>query len=268
MIPLKPRRVDRENNNTPILSNQEIDEYAQAVLADYKPKLLREPGIINHEHFIESYLGLNLIYHDIYSDDPDQPILAVTAFKTCELSVFDEENECVRDIVIPARSVVINNIIAESPEMESVARFSGMHESGHSLMQWHVYTGKTITGKSFDPEYEWEDIYPAVCCRRENIESSSYIPKVKTADEWREHHADYFAGAITMPNATFIPFIRNLMRDNDYYKDSITMNRSEDLDILAYDILPDAVNEVYGVSKQAARIKLRTSGLVRGTSSL
>ena len=108
------------------------------------------------------------------------------------------------------------------------------------------------------------------CCllRRENIESSAYIPNVKTADEWREHHADYFAGAITMPNATFIPFIRNLMRDNDYYKDSITMNRSEDLDILAYDILPDAVNELYGVSKQAARIKLRTSGLVRGTSNL
>ena len=134
MILLKPRRFDRENNYTPILSNREIDEYAQAVLSDYKPELLREPGILNHEHFIESYLGLNLIFHDIYSDDPEQPILAVTAFKTCELSVFDEENECVSDIIIPARSVVINNIIAESPEMESVARFSGMHECGHSLM--------------------------------------------------------------------------------------------------------------------------------------
>ena len=48
MIPLiKLRRVDRANNNTPILSNREIDEYAHAVLARYKPSLLKKPGIFN-----------------------------------------------------------------------------------------------------------------------------------------------------------------------------------------------------------------------------
>ena len=51
MIELKITRVDRENDNTPILSNKEIDEFACAVLEDYNPKLLREPGIIDYEHF-------------------------------------------------------------------------------------------------------------------------------------------------------------------------------------------------------------------------
>ena len=127
--------------------------------------------IINHEHFLESYLGLRVIHHDLYSDDPEQPVLAMTAFKDCETKVFDRENECISDIVIPARSVVLNNSIAEPLEMEFVARFSGMHEGGHSIMQWHVFTGETINGDLFDPDYDWEDIDPFVCCRRENIEN-------------------------------------------------------------------------------------------------
>jgi len=268
MIPLRLRRVDRANNNTPILSNREIDEYAHAVLADYKPRLLRKPGIIDHEHFIESYLRMNLILHDIFSDDEDQPVLGITAFKDIEIPVFDRENKCVKSIYIPARSVVLNNLIAEPEETEPTARFSGMHEAGHSMMQWHVFTGETFDGDLFDPDYDWEDMYPAVCCRRENIESKVYIRKDRNAEDWREHHADYFAGAVTMPNVTFIPFIRNLMRDHKYYREAITMDRDEDWDILAQVILPDAVNEAYGVSKTAARIKLRTTGLVRGSSMI
>ena len=45
MITLKPNRVDYRNHNTPILYDREIDEFAHAVLEDYKPQLLREPGI-------------------------------------------------------------------------------------------------------------------------------------------------------------------------------------------------------------------------------
>ena len=56
MVKLNPRRVDRRNHNTPILFDREIDDYAQAILADYKPELLCEPGAIDFQHFLESYL--------------------------------------------------------------------------------------------------------------------------------------------------------------------------------------------------------------------
>ena len=66
MIKMKIARVDQNNDNTPILSNREIDEFAYAVLEDYDANLLREPGMIDYEHFIESYLGMEIIYKDIY----------------------------------------------------------------------------------------------------------------------------------------------------------------------------------------------------------
>jgi len=181
MIPLKLRRVDPANNNTPILSNHEIDEYAHAVLSDYKPKLLRSPGIINYEHFIESYLEMTLMTYDLYSDDPDQPILGITALKDCPIEIFDRENECVNEIIIPARTIVLNNIITESEETQAIARFSSIHEAGHSMMQWHVFTGETFGGDPFNPDYDWEDIFPAVCCRRKNIESKAYGKKDRNA---------------------------------------------------------------------------------------
>jgi len=62
MITLKVRRVDHKNNNTPILYDREIDDFAHEVLADYKPGLLREPSAIRFEHFLESYLGVGRSY--------------------------------------------------------------------------------------------------------------------------------------------------------------------------------------------------------------
>jgi hypothetical protein len=57
------------------------------------------------------------------------------------------------------------------------------------------------------------------------------------------------------------------MREHNYYRNYITLGVNDDWDILAHDLLPDAINETYGVSKQAARIKLRTSGFVKGRQS-
>ena len=266
MIRLKSHRVDYKNNNTPILSHHEIDEFAHAVLEDYKPELLREPGKINYQHFLESYLGMQIAIHDLYYDDPEQPILAMTVFDDWWIKVFDRENNCVKEVFIPARTVIIDASLMVS-EKEAVALFSGMHEGGHITMQWHVFTGKTLDGYAYDPDGDCEfseEIFPYVCCRRDNIESTPTKKKVRTAEEWREYHADYFAAAITMPNATFKPFVNRFLRENGYYRSSITLGRDEELDILADDLLPDAISDTYGVSKRAARIKLRTSGFVYG----
>jgi len=265
MVRLNTRRVDRTNNYTPILYDREIDEYAQAVLREYKPSLLREPGAVNTQHFLESYCRMRIFYYDIYNEDSERPILAMTVFKRRNIKIFDKENECVREVSVPARSVIIDNYVL-GPDRESLKRFSCGHEGGHITMQWHVYTGETFDGDPYDPDYDWDGVEPYVCCSRENIESTGQSEsKIRTAKEWREHHADYFSGAFTMPNATFKPFVTNLMREHGYYKGPITLGRDNDWDLLADDILPFEISEVYGVSKRAARIKLRTSGFVTGT---
>ena len=261
MVKLYPHRIDREHNNTPVLFDREIDDYAHAVLAEYKPELLREPGAIDYQHFLESYLGIYIDFMDLYSEDPNRPILAMTVFKKSKVKIFDRENECVREITVPGRQVLFDNAVTETGR-ESLALFSGMHEGGHITMHWHVHTGETIDGEVFDPDCEFKKISSVVCCSRENIESNEPPKRIRTANDWREHQADYFAAAITMPNRTFLPFVHGMLRENGYYRGSIRLGRDDDLDILANDILPDAINEVYGVSKRAARIKLRKLGIV------
>ena len=259
MVKLNPRNVDYMNHNTPILYDYEIDAYAHAVLEDYKPLLLEEPGTLNFQHFLESYLGASIEYHDIYNDDPERPILAMTIYGCGEIKVFDRENGCISRIEVPKRTVIIDNAVMKSGK-EGLALFSGVHEGGHIMMHWDVYSSMLEAAAECG-----EDIAPVVYCRRENIER---IPRggtkrqKRTAEEWREHQADYFAAAIAMPNITIKPFVHAMLRENGYYKGSITLGRDSDLDILADDIIPNAISEVYGVSKRAARIKLRKLGFV------
>ena len=255
MVRLNPNRVDHRNHNTPILYDREIDALAHEILADYKPELLQEPGRINYQHFLESYLDMRIEFHDIYSEDPERPILAMTLFESGAIRVFDREEACISRVTLPGRTVIIDNAVME-PGRESLALFSGLHEAGHITMHWEVYT---LIG-----EENWrDDLAAIVCCRRENIESTKRSGQ-RTAADWREHHADYFAAAIAMPNATFIPFVHSVLRDAGFYKGAVTRGLDEDLDILADDILPDAISEVYGVSRRAAQIKLRKTGFVYG----
>ena len=264
MIRLNLHRIDRANGNTPVLYNHEIDEYAQAVIEDYKPELLKEPKAVRFGHFLESYLDMRIEYQHIYNKDPERPILAMTAFEKGRLKVFDKENKCTGHVFIQPRTVVIDNIVTK-PGMEGLALFSGLHEGGHITMHGHIYADRKNYAGEFKPD-ENISVSPVVCCRRDSIEKFGKTngKKLRTAKEWREHQANYFAAAMAMPNATFKPFVNQLMRENGYYRSSIILGQDGDWDILADEILPDAISEVYGVSKHAARIKLKTCGFVIG----
>jgi len=246
MIQMKITRVDRENDNTPILSNREIDEFAYAVLEDYDPDLLSEPGTIDYEHFIESYLGMEIIYKDIYYKENTPPIYGVTVFRDSTVKVFDRENGGVAHPIIRANTIIMDNVVIKNGGM---AIFTGFHECGHYFLHQGVYS-----------------IFRAgqVCCRKKSTEKSpnSFSQSGWTAEEWREHQANRFAEAIIMPNATFIPFVMKVLREYEVYKRSILLGENEDWDIVARDLLPERISEVYGVSKQAASVKLKKCGFV------
>ncbi len=261
MINFKPRRVNTEDGRTPVMFDREIDELAHKILKDYRPELLTEPGIIDYEHFLERYLGASVQFYDIYNKDPERPILALTAFTDGEIDVFDEENECVSTVFVPARTVVLDNSIVDSG-IVGVDLFSGLHEGGHLVCHWRVLLDED--GVPYDGT---SDSASVIVCRRENIESYKHGGRERTAADWREHQADYFAAAIAMPNSSFQPFVNKLLHENGYYKGIIQIGRDSDLDILADDLLPEYISEAYGVSKRAARIKLRKAGFVNGGNS-
>jgi Zn-dependent peptidase ImmA (M78 family) len=255
MIEFKARRKDK--SGTPILSDVEIDQFAHAVLEDYRPELLEEPGRIAFEHFLESYLGVSLAFYDIYNEDPDRPIFAATAFQDERLRVFDREKMSVVSIPVAAWTVIIDNSVMQ-PGKEGLALFTGLHEGGHIMLHSSVYVSGCANQLSL-----FEDaLSPIVSCHRDSIENFGTTRRQRTPVEWREHHADYFAAALAMPNATFKPFVHNLLREHDFWKGKIITGVDEDLDDLARYILPECISEAYGVSKKAAFVKLRKTGFV------
>jgi len=257
MINFKPRRVNFEDKRTPVMFNDEIDELAHSVIKDYRPELLKEPGKIDVEHFLEHYLGAEVQFHDIYNEDPSKPIRALTAFTKGGVKVFDRENNRISIINVQARTVILDNEVME-PGKEGVALFSGCHEGGHLNMHWDVYVDKR--GVPYEKTENGEAA--VICCRRSNIECVNFSYKERTLSDWQEHQADYYASALTMPNITFRPFVMQFLRENGIYKGHIRIGRSSDLDILADELLPDYISETYGVSKRAARIKLRKCDFV------
>lgn len=254
-------RVDRKHNNTPILRNRDIDQFVHAVLEDYKPSLLQEPSKINFEHFLESYLGATVWYHSIFHEEDKPPILGVTAFKDGYLKIFDRVDMCVSTIPIAANSVVIDSSLMENGG-SGRAMFTGLHEGGHLMMHRGVYAPDEVDGQLSFIE---EELAPVLSCRRDSIAEFTPSPwgtNTKTSAEWREYQANYFAAAIAMPNATFRPFICDLLHQHGFRKGQIVTGHDEDWDILAEDILPSEISDTYGVSKRAAFIKLKQAGFV------
>ena len=98
MIEFKWSKVDAKNSNTPILKDSDIDDLAEMLLQDYKPKLLHEPSKINYWHFLESYLGATVEVHDIYYEEEAGPIWGATAFNEEVLRIFDREHSRISHI--------------------------------------------------------------------------------------------------------------------------------------------------------------------------
>jgi Zn-dependent peptidase ImmA (M78 family) len=249
--------VDKKNNNTPILKDKEIDDLAEILLKDYKPQLLKEPTPINYLHFLESYLGATLEFHDIFYGADEQPILGATAFNDEVLRVFDKENMCVGNIHVNNRTIILDNSIMKEGK-EGLALFTALHEGGHLWMHPGVYN-RTIGQLSL---FESLAIKPVVCCRRKNIESFGDSGGVRTAEGWREHHADYFASAIAMPKSTFIPFVKETLDSFGIRGGRIITGIDLSHNRFAKYQLPKIISDMYGVSKTAAFIKLKKFGFV------
>ena len=47
-------------DRTPIVTDLYIQDYAEAVVRDYRPELLVTPGEVDAFHFLENYLGVTV----------------------------------------------------------------------------------------------------------------------------------------------------------------------------------------------------------------
>ena len=254
MIPFRWRI--RDKTRTPIIRNEDIWEYAEMLVGDYRPSLLREPGPIPVEHFLESYLGASLDYQDIYFERGAQPIAGATVFNDERIRVFDREGQCTRVIEVSANTIIIDNSTVAAGN-RGFAAFTGLHEGGHFTMHPEVYQLNPNQFCLFEPQ---KDGSGAVCCRRSSL-SKRWCGKL-TPEQYREHQANTFAAFTAMPRQTFIPLAGELIRKAGY-RDGIFVDVETDWECESY--LEKICNElagVYGMSFTAVKIHLRDLGLL------
>jgi len=110
---------------------------------------------------------------------------------------------------------------------------------------------------------------PVVCCRKNSIESFGRRKALVTSEDFREHQADYFASAIAMPKSTFIPLALEILEIKWYYRwPGNNRNLIGNTIGLAEDGFPRLIAKAYGVSRQAAAIKLRKFNFIVAKDNL
>jgi Zn-dependent peptidase ImmA (M78 family) len=265
LIEFQWNKIDKKSN-TPVIKDVELEELAEMLLKDYKPALLKDPRRIKYEHFLESYLGANLEYQHIYYGEDEGQIFGVTAFNEERLKVFDKDNLCTKHLIIDKNSVVLDHYVTEEGR-EGLELFTGLHEGGHLWLHPMVYSEPAEQLSLFSSDTE--PIKPVTCCRRSDIESFGRSWKgYRTPEEWREHQADYFASAIAMPKATFIPLVLEALKAHGITDGYVVEDAGLKERFFAKEKLPKVIVDAYGVSKAAAYVKLRKFGFIRDTKSL
>lgn len=256
MIPFRCRV--RDKTHTPIVRNTDIWEYAEALVGDYKPALLKEPSEINVVHFLESYLGATIEYQDIFYNKGESPIAGATVFNDDVIRVFDREGMCTRTIEVSAGTIIIDNATVEKGN-KGYEAFTCLHEGGHFSMHTEVYRYNENQICLFDTPKEGKTV---VCCRKDTMFPSFSRDRRLTPEQSREHQANVFAAFVAMPRPTFIPFATELIQgagfpDGIFVYDDTSWECDYALDKVCGDIV-----STYGVSYTAARIHLKELDLM------
>jgi hypothetical protein len=74
-------------SQVPYLTYDVLEEYAEAIIADFAPERLHNPGQLDVDRFIEFYLGLSVEFHRICYD---RKVLGMTSFNDGKIDVANE----------------------------------------------------------------------------------------------------------------------------------------------------------------------------------
>ena len=238
-------------DGTPIVRDEAIAAYAEAVLSDYRPELLEMPGKVDGVDFIENYLGANLEFQDIYYPEGGDAIAGAAIFSDTRVKVFDHDRLSTKWILAEAGSILIDNSTMEEGR-EGFAIFTQMHEAGHLLMHQGVFRALQPVAAR------------CIACRQSGV--GKFKLKLETQDDFREHQADTFAAALLMPRTPFVKMATELITElwPDEARDGILVEDcvrrytpSHKRNVLLRDL-----SEAFGVSRTAARIQAQKYGLI------
>lgn len=242
--------IRRKRNGVPIMTYEQIDNIAIALIQDYDRSLLKKPKAIDIEDFLEFYLGLKIGYADLTHN---QSILGTIALTNGTYITYDKEHNSIFERTLKAGDVLIDNILLEK-RSERRRNFTIAHEAGHY-----------ITLKPLIDKYKEESRYLSnnnlqsnvIQCSAKHLNYGGGKPyyKRKTNEEWREYYADNMGAALLMPKPT-VGIVANDIFVKYNIEKQIVLNVNNNSTIAAYD-LSENIAKIFNVSKQAASIRLK-----------
>lgn len=242
-----------KSNGVPILSKEDIDSYAEAVISDFKPELLTIPQPTPVEEFVEIYLGLNVDYHKLSLDNS---ILGMIAFNEGYVEVYDENSR--KKFIEAAEGTAFIDTFLLEEDQKGRFRFTFGHEPGHWIFhkrRYYIPRGQM----SFLDELS-KPVY--VKCHKKNVGViSRKSGGFNGDDEWMEWHADYFSSALLMPKAAF-----RLAVDENMHKMNLANGYFKKVPPTAgfmnARMIVSNISRLFEVSYQAAAVRLFKTGYI------
>lgn len=257
---------------TPIMRDIDVARFAQSVLYDYRPEFFTyncygndpyfEPVLIDPYDFAEKYLDATVDVQAIYTENEKDFIAGAAVFNLQKVKVFDKDNMCTREILVPPNTILLDTRTADGTS-KPFEYFTIFHEAAHLLMHQKVFKRPPSTGFYISGE-EVQPADSATLCKRSNIGRSK--GGLKTNEDFREHQANTFAACMLMPPRLFIPYVQELM--------SSPWHRFDDELMITYQVNDGTSNywhyreivsktkKKFGVSTRAAEVQMAKYGLV------
>ncbi len=241
----------------PILSDKRIERIAHEYLNECCPNVLQSPCRVSERKLLQ-YL------RDTYS-----------------VKVVSDDLSCKGDIRILARIIFSTNTIIFDEELQKdkrsvLYRMTVAHEIGHWILHSHNRIKLDQSGKAL---LEYDEFSDEDCMMfdiqeiKKNISDfiSNYLQypkkhKLVTAKDWMEHHAKVFAGALLMPEKTFVDaFIAKYrqMRIRSYHRNATRLFLDKQkCNKDTYRIFVDYLQEIFWTSISSIKIRMQQLNLL------
>lgn len=229
----------KKKNGIPIISKTEMDDLGEALIADFCPEALEKAMRMDISLFVREYLGMDIQHAHLSNNGV---YLGMTVFcDSNKVPVYDTVKKEADYMSVDAGTVLIEKSLMSELDLPRY-RYTVAHEAGHGYLHSSYFTQFAGTAAARATEGE-----AVIHCRVENLN----LPRQKdwSDGDWMEWQADRFASALLMPKRAVLRLLENDKTEHDEFW-------------AAKSIL--AVSKTFAVSKQAAEIRLRDLGALRG----
>lgn len=221
----------------PIISRDDLEEEATRFLEKYYKKALREPVPVPIRNIAEETMGLRVVENEHLSDD-----LSIFG-----MIVFEDGNVSGSDKKIVIRNAKRGTMYVD-PRVFYERTLGTLNSTiAHECFHWHRHQPYHALMKMIGAKDGLgKNIQCSIGANRGNSDNWKAV-------DWMEWQANEIAPKILMPYKTAAKYCKNLIQEQVEHLDGRER-------MLALENVVDQVAVYYGVSKQAAKIRMRELG--------